>query len=231
MRNLKAIFRTSLVLLALASMGTTVVLAQFPGRPAGQYEITVTNLTRGQVLSPPVVAIHAEHFGGLYELGAPASVELAMVAEDAVNGPLMSKLQADSAVLSVGAMAGPIPPGMSRSITLDGMGAFRFISVVSMLVETNDAFFAINGERGPNVGSVSFFSPAYDAGSEANTELCEHIPGPPCGNANVRVTEGAEGFVHVHAGFHTGDPENGLAAPQYDWRNPVARITVTRVLP
>lgn len=231
MKNLKARVRTSLAILALASMGATLVLAQFPGRPSGQYEITVTNLTRGQILSPPVVAVHAEHFGGLYQLGAPAGVELALVAEDAVNGPLISKLQADGAVMSVGAMAGPIPPGMSRSITLDGMGAFRFISVVGMLVETNDAFFAIDGERGPNLGSASFVSPAYDAGSEANTELCEHIPGPPCGNANVRVTEGAEGFVHVHAGFHTGDPDNGLAAEQYDWRNPVARITVTRVLP
>lgn len=231
MRNLKALIRTSLAIVTLTCVSATLVLAQFPGRPAGQYEITVTNLTRGQVLSPPVVAIHAEHFGGLYELGAPASVELAMVAEDAVNGPLMSKLQADGAVMSVGAMAGPIPPGMSRSITLDGMGAFRHISVVGMLVETNDAFFAINGERGPNLGTSTFFSPAYDAGSEANTELCAHIPGPPCGMANVRVTEGAEGFVHVHAGFHTGDPENGLAAQQYDWRNPVAKITVRRVLP
>ena len=24
--------------------------------------------------------------------------------------------------------------------------------------------------------------PAYDAGTEVNNELCEFIPGPPCGN-------------------------------------------------
>jgi len=231
MRDLNVFVRTTLAISTLACMSATLALAQFPGRPAGQYEITVTNLTRGQVLSPPVVAVHAEYFGGIYQLGEPASTELAMVAEDAVNGPLMSMLQADPSVMSVGAMDGPIPPGVSESIMLDGMGVFRYISVVGMLVETNDGFFALNGERGPNLGSATFFSPAYDAGSEANTELCQDIPGPPCGNKGVRVTDGAEGFVHVHEGFHTGDPDNGLPVAQYDWRNPVAKITITRILP
>ena len=49
------------------------------------------------------------------------------------------------------------------------------------------------------------------------------IPGPPCGNAGVRDTGNAEGFVHVHAGVHgIGD----LVAADHDWRNPVAKITI-----
>lgn len=62
-----------------------------------------------------------------------------------------------------------------------------------MLVTTNDAFAALNGVRLPRRGSTSFSSVAYDAGSEANTENCSDIPGPPCGNPFVRVTAGAEG--------------------------------------
>lgn len=67
---------------------------------------------------------------------------------------------------------------------------------------------------------------AYDAGSEANSESCTYIPGPPCGNAEVRDTGDAEGFVHVHAGVHgIGD----LDPAMHDWRNPVAEITIKRV--
>jgi hypothetical protein len=54
---------------------------------------------------------------------------------------------------------------------------------------------------------------------------CSHIPGPPCG-MHVRMPAGAEGYVYVHAGIHgTGD----LNPAQFDWRNPVAKITVTKV--
>jgi len=41
----------------------------------------------------------------------------------------------------------------------------------------------------------------------------------------VRVTDGAESFVHIHRGIHgTGD----LDASTKDWRNPVARIRIER---
>ena len=69
-------------------------------------------------------------------------------------------------------------------------------------------------------------TPVYDAGSEANTESCLSIPGPPCGSAGFRDTADAEGFVHVHSGIHgIGD----LAPQRYDWRNPGAYVTVRRI--
>ena len=75
---------------------------------------------------------------------------------------------------------------------------------------------------------MSFYSPGYDAGSEANDELCANIPGPTCDGvgASPGVNDGDEGFVHIHRGMHdAGD----LSSAVYDWRNPVARITVSRV--
>ncbi|UCF66892.1 MAG: spondin domain-containing protein, partial [Acidobacteriota bacterium] len=103
-----------------------------------------------------------------------------------------------------------------------------------MLVTTNDAFFAgtvpelqravLVGSRSPLMASAE--APAYDAGSERNTENCDHIPGPPCMSPFQRVTDGAEGYVYVHAGVHgSGD----LDAAMRDWRNPVARISVRRI--
>ena len=94
-----------------------------------------------------------------------------------------------------------------------------------MLASSNDAFFALQGQALPKSGS-SADAPVYDAGSEANLESCEHIPGPPCGNAFVSPVEEPEGFIHIHNGIH------GLAdlAPEdLDWRGAAARITVRRM--
>jgi hypothetical protein len=66
--------------------------------------------------------------------------------------------------------------------------------------------------------------PAYDAGTELNDELCENIPGPLCGGGAVSAESG-EGFVHIANGIHgIGD----LAPELYDWRNPVAKVTIRR---
>lgn len=103
---------------------------------------------------------------------------------------------------------------------------FNRISLVSMLVTTNDAFMGINGSQLPRFGTSTWMSPAYDSGTEENNEKCANIPGPPCGNPLQRATANAEGYVHIHAGIHgIGD----LSAATFDWRNGVAQIRVRRV--
>ncbi len=192
------------------------------------FEVTVTNLTRGQVFSPAVVATHTAAMR-LFTGGEPASDALAAVAEDAVLDPLLEMLEGSPNVRDVVVLTGengPILPGESASVTVRGSPRAARISLVGMLVTTNDAFYGLNAERGPFYGAVTRMVPAYDAGSEANNELCSHIPGPPCGNAGVRDTDGAEGYVHVHAGVHgVGD----LDPSAHDWRNPVASVTIRRV--
>ncbi len=200
------------------------------GNAAGaEFEVTVTNLTRGQIISPAVVATHTDKLDPLFTLGSPASDELVAVAEDAVNGPLVAALSGDKNVKDVQTIlgtGGPIMPGESASVVVGTGGKFRNITVVGMLVTTNDAFFALNGVRGPKRGSDTHFSPAYDAGSEANNENCAFIPGPPCGIVGVRDVAGAEGYVHIHAGIHRiGDLDPAVN----DWRNPVAKVTIRRL--
>jgi hypothetical protein len=117
-------------------------------------------------------------------------------------------------------------PGASLTVEITTGRPFKFISAAGMLVTTNDAFFAIRGVRVPWSRQKVVEAEAYDAGSEANAESCDNIPGPPCGNPGVRDIEDAEGYVHIHAGIHgIGD----LDSATHDWRNPVVEITIQRV--
>ena len=221
----------------LALNGTADVFADDDDR-GKRFEVTVTNITpgsdaaSGQILNGLVVATHNRDFR-LFDLGQPSSDELAKVAEDALNADLVAALSANPDVCDVQTIGivnpptiFPILPGGSASVVVTANGSCRFLSLAAMLVTTNDAFAALNGVRLPRRSST-FLALAYDAGSEANTENCSDIPGPPCGNIN-RVGDG-EGYVSIHSGIHgVGSPLEILPSER-DWRNPVAIITIDRV--
>ncbi len=212
----------------LAAAGTLL----FGGAAAAQpeYEISVTNLTRDQQFTPILVVTHKPTVA-LFNLGQPASSGLATLAEEGNTAPLSTTLAALPTVGEVLTAPGLLGPGETRMITIPRGGNFRRISVAAMLIPTNDAFFAVNKLLAP-MGSAPLmvFSPAYDAGSERNDELCASIPGPSfveCGGeGGGGAPGGGEGFVHIHAGIHgIGD----ITASQRDWRNPVARIVIRRL--
>ena len=93
--------------------------------------------------------------------------------------------------------------------------------------EQQDAPGRVGRPALPEEGAVPYYLKAYDAGSEANDQLCRNIPGPVCGGEGVsEPDEGDEGFVHISNGFHNLRG-NALKPQDYDWRNPVARVTVT----
>lgn len=193
------------------------------------YEVTITNITKGQVFSPPVLVTHKKSVA-LFEAGVTASSELAAVAEDGNGAPLADLLNTLPRVGMVVASAAPIVPGGSAIYEIQSSRRFNVISSVGMLVNTNDAFFAIDSKNLPTRRgqTKSFIARAYDAGSEGNNEDCAFIPGPACamGSGNARDVDGAENYVHIHNGVH-GIADLSPAA--YDWRNPVARVTVKRV--
>ncbi len=209
------------VTLAVAGLGLWTGAAM-----AKTFDVTITNLTKGQIISPPVVAAHDPDIA-IFQVGAAAADELAALAEDAAADGLIALLESVGA--DVEQAGSGIPPGGRVTIRIEATGVNRVISAVGMLVTTNDAFFGLNSVR-PRGRSTTFRVPAYDAGSEANNEDCAFIPGPPCGNAGVRDSDDAEGFVHIHNGVHgIAEALGGLVPSRDDWRNPVAQITVTRV--
>ena len=191
------------------------------GKP---YQITVTNLTRKQVVTPPLVLSHQNSYT-LFRIGQPAGEPLAALAEGGDTQPLAALLGTQDDVYAVNAATGPIMPGQSQTISIRAKGKFNKLTVAGMLATTNDAFFALKSVDLPKGKAKTYTALAYDAGSEANTELCEHIPGPPCGNG-ARMLSGAEGFVHVHNGIHgVGD----LNEAAMDWNNPVVEIMVEKM--
>jgi hypothetical protein len=188
------------------------------------FEVTITNLSRGQIISPAFAFTHNGR-ETLFTSGEPASAELAALAQDADTDGLVSLFSASSATHEIVLGTAVIMPGKSETLMIHSNHHAKYISLAAMLVSSNDAFMAVNKLKLPR-RSLMITVPAYDAGSEANNENCDYIPGPPCGNPNKAPDDEAEGFVHIHSGIH------GIAdldPAEFDWRNPVAKISIRRV--
>lgn len=190
------------------------------------YEVSITNLTRAQTFTPILVASHR---GGvsLFEAGSAASTELAALAEGGDVDPLTTLLTANDKVIDVDNSGDLLAPGASVTVTVSAEDGAKYISLASMMIPTNDAFISLNDVRAPRGHNTRHYtSPAYDAGSEPNDELCISMPGPVCGGEGGSPGAGGEGYVHIHTGMHgIGDLDPSV----YDWRNPVAGISIRRV--
>jgi hypothetical protein len=191
------------------------------------FAVTITNITSGQVFTPVLVASHTKDIN-FFELGAEPSSELADLAEGGATDGLQMKLDGlpqyvmDTNTSGITPNGDPlIDPGESVTVYITGRGQFNRFSLAGMLLPTNDTFVAIDSMPLTRRNSASK-ALAYDAGSEMNDELCVNIPGPQCGGSPF--SEGlAEGYVHISRGI---SGEGDLDASDYDWRNPVAHVTV-----
>ena len=224
------LLKTLAVVLGLASAFAAMANDDDDQWAAARYEVKITNLTRGQQFTPILATSHKASVR-LFEVGQPASAELAILAEEGNTAPLAAALAGNSGVGSVVAGNGLTNPGATTTLIVQGRNGFARLSVAAMLIPTNDAFFAVNSVKLPRGDDVLTLTvPAYDAGSERNDELCASIPGPnfvECGGSGGGgAPGGGEGFVHIHAGMHG---IGSFKAADRDWRNPVARITVRRL--
>ncbi len=219
------------------------------------YEVSITNLTNAAFLSEPVVAIHKHGFK-LFELGqVNNSPGLEVVAETGSPGVLVDELSVNADVSTVRYMMGTAPnggliPGETVTETFEASKGFSHVSVYAMIAPSNDAFVSANAIHGPRKGkSVTIFSPAYDAGTEANNERCDTTPGgvtpgdpdsipvpPPMRpvicvfNPTIPFPAGLQnqvgGPVLISRGFQgVGD----LNPAMFDWRNPTAKIVIKRI--
>src|ERR671918_1368727 len=79
---------------ALVTVPSSVALGSPPTRT---YEITITNLTSGQPLTPPVVATHRRAYDA-FDVGGAASVGVQQIAENGNGGSLLVELGASKHV-------------------------------------------------------------------------------------------------------------------------------------
>lgn len=235
-----------LVLAGLTAGFAALMLA--PSALAREYEVTITNLTSGQPLTPPVVATHrARH--AIFDVGRPASVGVREIAENGNSAPLLAFLEADPlnqfsdfAESTTGPLVPPGVPGdamfdQSATLTVTGEKRAKRLSFVSMLICTNDGFTGADGLKLPGkVGrSKTTQTNAYDAFTEINTEDYAHIV-PPCqgligdssGEPGTGVSDPAlaEGGVIEHHGGIGGGSD--LKPETHGWTDPVAQIRVER---
>lgn len=191
-----------------------------------EYEVTITNLTKGTLFTPVLVVTHTEDIS-LFTPGEPALEELATLAESGATADLQALLDGLTDVVSDTSVGGgPIMPGATMTIPVSADSPQNVLSFAGMLVPTNDTFVALNSMSLPRPNSpTKAMVPAWDAGSEANDELCENIPGPQCGDQDDSGSPG-EGYVYIGNGIQgIGD----LNADAFDWNNPVAWVQVRRV--
>ncbi len=194
-----------------------------------EYEVSIENLTpatadgASQPFSPPLFVTHTRNFH-LYRLGQYASEELAQIAQDANSAPMLEYLSQSSQVNQVEQGNGVIFPGSMATIRIKATPGMHKLSMVTMLVNTNDAFTGIDAVNLPKSGTFVYYLRAYDAGSEKNTELAAHIPGPCCGNPFKGIA------THERIKLHKGIKGIGDLDPAiYGWSQPVAKLTVKMI--
>lgn len=199
------------------------------------YTVRAVNLTAGQPLSPPLVVLHSGDYR-FFTVGEAASTELEVLAEGGDNSDLVASLSDDPSVLASAAAENPLPPGATESwtVTTDNSNGTRFISVATMLVNTNDGITGINQADISNLApgeSVNLNAIAYDTGTEANSEATGTIPGPADGGEGFNeVRDDIADQVTMHSGVVTF--ADGLASSvllnDHRFLNPVMRLTITR---
>jgi hypothetical protein len=188
------------------------------------YEVTVTNITKGQSFTPFLVVSHKPDIS-LFTPGEAAWPELATLAESGDTSGLQALLDGmPDLVLETKTTMGLLAPGEEVTIEISGDNRYSRLSFAAMLIPTNDTFVGLNSEEFPKRETVVMV-PAYDAGSEENDELCDNIPGPVCMDMDDDGNTG-EGYIYVGNGIRGG---GDLSPNDYDWNNPVARVVVRRI--
>lgn len=211
---------------------------------AADYSVKIENLTHNTHFAPLLVSAHPVGTM-LFTSGMPASMSLQKMAEGGDLSGLEADLMAMGATNIINPAAGLLMPGKSTTAHLGVPASTNSqLSIVAMMVPTNDGFVALNNLQLPSMpGTYTYLVNAYDAGTEANNEIrgsgavgMAGMPVPPpletvVGTGGTGINATAEGFVHIHRGV-LGDHNmtggmSDLDASSQRWLNPVARVTVT----
>ena len=202
-------------------------------------------------MSPAAIILHEPGYYAFQD-GVSASVGIEELAEGGSPDLLLDEAYDSIYYLDSVSTSGATGPKLiSETSTLvvpeSSIDNLR-LSFASMLVNTNDAFTALNAidVSDMTVGqSTTFSAPSWDSGTEANLETAATMPGP----AAVAAGGGGEaaGFdatrddlfdrVHFHRGALTSanatdESSEGLSTSvlneTHRWDNPTIRVTITR---
>ena len=203
-------------------------LAHAQGSQGLAYKVEVTNILSAGQFTPILAVTHAPQIS-LFTLGDAPSEGLAVLAEGGDTSALQNAVSGLKEVATAETFTPDGAPltfaGTTTEFTINVPANFRYISLAAMILPTNDSFMALDTVLLPNRGPRTYYALGYDAGSETNDELCANIPGPSCQGDGAFSGFNGEGFVHISSGIHG---QGDLDPAEYDWRNPVAKVVITR---
>ena len=213
---------------------------------AAEWSVSITNLTHGSYFTPLLVTAHGDQVQ-FFKAGEKASSELQAMAEGGDLAGLVGMVNGEDADTVVNPAQGLLAPGSTTMAMLntDDKPQHMYLSVLSMILPSNDAFIGLNKVHVPmEAGTYVYNVNAYDAGTEANNEMknadggmpgvlgmpAADVPGTGTGATGV-TTEETNNMVHIHRNMlgDTND-EGGMSdvdSRVHRWLNPVARVTVT----
>jgi len=199
--------------------------------PLRSFTVQIDNLTENQPFAPLAVVLHKPGYHP-YSLGDMADMSLESLAEGGDPSELLAAADSNPAVLAGTASTGLTLPGNKTSVAVKGLSTMPRLSVVGMLVNTNDGFIGLDDvdlselKRGE---TLVLNARIYDAGTEANTESAASVPGQ--GGEGFNAARDDRDFVAVHPGVVSMDDGLGTSSLDQSHRfdNPGARIRVTRL--
>ncbi len=230
--------KKTLLALALSGglLGSGSLLAQ-------EISLSVTNLTHATYFTPLLIAVHDRHTD-LFEPGVAASEHLQAMAEGGDISGLIDDVITGGGDYVANPAGGLLAPGATAEAMIDLHGSRnRQLSIVGMLLPTNDGFVGLDSLKIPRVrGTYTVYLNGYDAGTEANDEIITGggapntpgVPADPGGHAGTggvaSVAADHNPTVHIHRGvIGDDDPTGGpsdLDARVHTWQNPVAKLVI-----
>lgn len=227
--KMKNLTRTGLSMVVLAG----VVGCSDNDTVIQSYELSVTNLSNSQPLSPLAVVLHSQSYSG-WTIGEQAGDGLEQLAEGGDNSQFLSDATGASAIATFSG-DGVVAPGETGRVDLSVNSSTDLkLTVATMLVNTNDAFA---GRGGIDLNELALGEemtmnlPVYDAGTEGNNELTGTIPGPADGGEGFNATRDDVNVVSRHSGIvsNIDGYADSVLDESHRFDAPVAQLMVRRV--
>ncbi len=211
---------------------------------AAEFSVTVKNLTHGTWFTPLLITAH-DRSTDLFETGQPASEALQAMAEGGDISGLLAYADGRGADSVANPGGGLLAPGaVVPDVFFDtDRSRNRYLSIVAMLLPTNDGFVGLDSLRIPIIpGTYTYYLNGYDAGTEVNDEIITGggAPGEPgipadpggfAGTGGIGATDiEANKKVHIHPSVvGDTDPAGGISdldGAIHRWQNPVAEVII-----
>ena len=195
------------------------------------------NITNHQVLTPVAAVLYGAGYGA-WEIGQKASHGLEVLAEGGDTTDFVQEAGENAAVTTSTVSSGPLLRGEKTVLNLTGKADQKsMLTIASMLANTNDAFSGVDAVDLDEMlvgDQLNLMGMVYDAGTEANRETKDTIPGPASGTVRGEgynaQRDDTRDEVRIHAGVISSDDglEGSVLDQSHRFLNYGMEIRITR---